>query len=72
MITKYDSGDEVLIPVKIKTALGGGERIMYYIQGLKTDDGYELLVPETMIEGYANIGKEEGMRLFNKIVAPEE
>ena len=66
MKTKYNTGDEVLIPVKIETARGTDETIMYYMSGLKNDDGDKLLVPEVMIEGLAKIGIEKGIQLYRK------
>lgn len=68
MKTKYNTGDEVLIPVKIATAMGTDETIMYYMSGLKNDDGDKLLVPEVMIEGLAKIGKEKGSLLYRKLI----
>ncbi|MBQ6638232.1 MAG: hypothetical protein IJH82_06210 [Lachnospiraceae bacterium] len=66
MKTKYNTGDEVLIPVKIATAMGTDETIMYCMSGLKNEDGDKLIVPEVMIEGLAKIGIEKGIQLYRK------
>ena len=54
MKTKYNTGDEVLVPVKIKAAMTiGGE--IYYIPA---DYDEKKVIPEGLIEGKAKIGKE--------------
>ncbi len=60
MQTKYDTGDEVLVPVKIKSALKIAGEIMYTIQDLSdyTKEA-NVLLPEGLIEGKAKIGKEK-------------
>ena len=63
MKTKYDTGDEVLIPVKIKGALKIAGEIMYTIQDFSdiTRDA-NALIPESLIEGKAKIGREKYYR----------
>jgi hypothetical protein len=58
MKTKYDTGDEVLIPVKIRYATKLMGEIFYAIEGLQDKYG-DILVPEGIIEGKAIIGKEK-------------
>lgn len=57
MKTKYDTGDEVLVPVIIKGAMKIGGEIYYTIQD--GDTLTDSLMPEGIIEGKAKIGKKK-------------
>ena len=67
MVTKYNTGDEVLVPVILDSAMTDkyGE-VFYTVKGL---EGH--LVPEMLIEGMAQYGmdrwrKERFERINNK------
>ena len=59
MKTKYNTGDEVLVPVIIRSALKTDGEIVYTIKDI-SDYSKEanILLPEGLIEGKAKIGKE--------------
>ena len=57
MITLYDTGDEVLAPVKITTARKMYGRIFYEVKDFYDKDGNSVLLPEGLIEGKAKIGE---------------
>lgn len=57
MITLYDTGDEVLVPVKITTARKMYGRIFYEVKDFYDKDGNSVLLPEGLIEGKAKIGE---------------
>lgn len=59
MVTKYDTGDEVLAPVTITKAMKYGDMIYYEVKDKYDKDGNPLLLPEGMIEGKAKIGVEK-------------
>ena len=63
MITKYDTGDEVLIPVKIANALTRSGEVLYTIRDLTFGD-MNFVVPEGVIEGKATIGYDK----YNKMM----
>lgn len=55
MITKYDTGDEVLIPVRIDSArISEKGEIYYTVKEIK-----DVVIPEGLIEGKAKIGEEK-------------
>ena len=58
MVTKYDTGDEVLAPVTIVSARLYRNEIYYEVKDHFNDDGKPLLLPEGLIEGKARIGVE--------------
>lgn len=59
MITLYDTGDEVLAPVRITKAIKIGDTIFYETEGFCDEKGNPVLLPEGLIEGKAKIGKEK-------------
>ena len=59
MITKYDTDDEVLVPVKIVSARKYNDEILYEVKNHYDENGKPLLLPEGLIEGKAQIGVEK-------------
>lgn len=61
MVTKYNTGDKVYIPVIIESAVSKGDRVFYHVRA--GGDRLESVVPEEMIKAENPTTTRDGVRV---------